>query len=448
MVYANDASIKVMETVHDSMRITAAPRDEGTNLHWLVLLRWCVLLLALGAILGAYFLVGEDLPLAPLLLTLGVLAGVNAATWARLQKRADIRPGEMLAQLLVDLVGLTVLLYFSGGWSNPFVFILLLPLAIAAAEGSGRRALWVLLAAIVAYSFLALTADPEVVRAHHGALLLPLLGMWTCYVLSAGLITFFVLKTSRALLQKERELALARERELRDQNLVELATMATGAAHELGTPLGTMAVLLGDLQQRYQDDDELHPELELLRGQVYRCKEILGRLTRDAGEQPADAGAGQRLDAYLQDLVDAWHAERPQVRFTYRYSGLRPGPRILIDETLTQTVLNLLNNAAEASAREVELRAQCDAEALELTISDRGPGIPADLLGVLGRRPLPNRGESNGLGIGVYLAAATLERLGGRLMLSNREGGGAISRIQLPLAPLKLESGALEDVHA
>jgi two-component system sensor histidine kinase RegB len=428
--------------MQDSVRMTPARRGEGANLHWLVLLRWCMLLFALGAILGAYFLVGESLPLESLLLTLAILAGVNAATWLRLRQETVIRPWELLVQLVLDLTGLTVLLYFSGGWSNPFVFILLLPLAIAAAEGSGRRTLWVLLATIAAYSFLALTADQEAVRAHHGALLLPLLGMWTCYVLSAGLIAFFVLKTSRALQQKERELAQARERELRDQNLVELATMATGAAHELGTPLGTMAVILGDLQQRYEGDAELRPELTVLRGQIYRCKEILGRLTRDAGEQPADAGGGQRLDAYLQALADQWQAERPRIGFRYGLAGARPAPRILVDHTLTQTILNLLNNAAEASPQEVELRARYDQEALELTVQDRGPGIPAELLGVLGRRPLPDRSESDGLGIGVYLAAATLERLGGRLTLANRAGGGAISRIRLPLAPLRLGSSA------
>jgi two-component system sensor histidine kinase RegB len=424
-----------MKAMQDFLLLPRSSRGEGINLAWLVLLRWCMLLIALGAILGAHFFLDVDLPLSPLLLTLAILGGVNAATWLRLRHEAVIQPWELLLQLIVDLVGLTALLYFSGGWSNPFVFILLLPLAIAAAEGSGRRALWVLAAAIAAYSFLAVNAEPNEAHSQHDSALLPLWGMWICYVLSAALITFFVLKTSRALSQ-------ARERELRDQHLVGLATMATGAAHELGTPLATMAVVLGDLQQRFEDDEELGPEVKLLRDQIYRCKEILGRLAGAAGERRADAGHAQRVDTYLQDLADQWQADRPQIGFTYAYSGERVAPYILIDETLTQTILNLLNNAAEASPQQVELRAHCAWGELKVTIQDRGPGIRPELLGVLGRQPLPNRADSDGLGIGIYLAAATLERLGGTLTLSNRPDGGAVSQIRLPLTPLRLDTNA------
>lgn len=439
-----------MDAVQASLPFTRASREEGINLRWLVLLRWCMLTLALGVILGVHVVVGVELALLPLLLTLAILAGVNVLTWLRLRSGSLVRSWELLVQLLLDLTGLTVLLYFSGGWSNPFVFVLLLPLALAAAEGSASRAGWVLLAAVIAYSFLALNAPAEPVHVHHSPFSLPLLGMWTCYVLSAALITFFVLKTSRALQNRERELAQARERELRNEHLVGLATMATGAAHKLGTPLATMAVVLGDLQQRYADDEELAPELALMREQVYRCKEILGCLAGSAGEHRADAGRAQRIDTYLQALVDQWQADRPQIALAYDYLGERPGPQILIDETLTQTILNLLNNAADASPREVELQARCTPDALDLVIEDRGPGIPDELLGVLGRQPLPNRTDSEGLGIGVYLAAATLDRLGGRLTLANRPGGGAISHIRLPLTPLRLDTNAaaLETHHA
>ncbi len=431
--------MSVMHSAELTLNDPYATRGEATDLHWLVLLRWSILVLALGAALGAQVLVGVELPLFPILLTLAILAGLNAATWLRLKHGGPVQSWELLLHLLVDLAGLTALLHFSGGWSNPFVFILLLPLAIAAAEGSTQRVMWVLLAAIAAYSFLALNADPAL---HHGSeagSLIPVWGMWSCYVLSAGFISFFVLKSSRALRTKERALAQARERELRDRHLVELATMATGAAHELGTPLGTMAIVLGELQERHKGRPEMFRELALLREQVYRCKEILSRLAGAAGERRADAGTGQRVDAYLQALTSAWHQEHPHIRFIYRYDGELPGPRVLVDETLTQTLLNLLNNAAKVSPEDVQLIARCSAQEFEVKIEDRGPGIPQNLLGELGRRPIPSRPDHDGLGIGVYLASATLERLGGRLTLTNRPEGGARCKMWLPLSAIRLD---------
>jgi two-component system sensor histidine kinase RegB len=273
---------------------------------------------------------------------------------------------------------------------------------------------------------------------HHvvGAFELHLWGMWYGFILSAVLVALFVARIGATLRAHDRALAAAREQQLRDEKWVALGTLATGTAHELGTPLSTMAVLATDLRDEVADRPELAQRLGVLRAQIDRCKGILARMAGDAGEIRADAGRPMALDAFLDDLMEEWRTIRPDARLTARWHGERPAPRIVADRSLTQAIHNILNNAADACPDRVEVEATWDARRLTIEVCDEGGGLGAS------GDPNPPPGtaaegaEKWGLGLGLLLSRTVLERLGGEVVLSPRRPAGVRARISLPLAPL------------
>jgi two-component system sensor histidine kinase RegB len=194
-----------------------------------------------------------------------------------------------------------------------------------------------------------------------------------------------------------------------------------------------MAVIVKDMQQ---DGKVTEEKLGILRGQIDRCKEILGSLTAAAGQVRAEGGKARRLDEYLDEILAKWRLVRPAVSLTHRFEGTRPAPRILAEQTLYQAILNILNNAADASPREVEVLGRWTEDYLTLEVCDRGPGLPA-AVERSARQPFFTTKEE-GLGLGLFLAYAAVERLGGEVALFNRAGGGACCRLILPLMPLRV----------
>jgi two-component system sensor histidine kinase RegB len=272
---------------------------------------------------------------------------------------------------------------------------------------------------------------------HHGPagdFDLHVLGMWVSFVLAAGAIAYFVVRMAASLRERDRQLAEAREKALRDQHVLTLGTMAAGAAHQLGTPLSTMAVMLQELGRDHATDADLTADLSLLRRQVDACKTIISDLVASAGQSRAEGGHVQPLDAMLQGAADSWRVLRPGVDVEIRLDGLRPAPRILADRSVSQTLTTLLDNAADASPEGIVLQARWTAADLRVEITDRGAGVRPEVLHVAGRAPHSTKGE--GRGVGLLIANAALERLGGRVTLSNRAGGGACTTLELPLAAL------------
>ena len=197
--------------------------------------------------------------------------------------------------LFSDVLILAALLYFTGGSTNPFVSLFLLPLTLAAAALPGRYTWAIATAAVICYSFLMVWYFP--IPHQHGINFnLHVLGMWFGFVLSAILISYFAVKMSATLRERDRALALARENALRDERLVSLGTLAAGAAHELGTPLATMAVLAKDLESECAGRPGVAEPFQVLRGQIARCKDILSQLAVSAGQARAEAGRDLALD--------------------------------------------------------------------------------------------------------------------------------------------------------
>ncbi|MCO6439653.1 MAG: HAMP domain-containing histidine kinase [Nitrococcus mobilis] len=404
------------------------------NLRRLLMLRNFTIAGQTVAVLVAAFALNMAVPLADVGLIIAGLALLNAVAWRRLKRQ---QPGshEFMVHLLADVLGLTALLYFTGGATNPFVWLLLLSLTIAATVLS-RRQTWIIATVTIAcYSGLMVLYRPlSGAGGAGGHFQMHVLGMWLGFMLSAALIAYFVAGMGQTLREQEHALARARERALRDERLLSLATLAAGAAHELGTPLGTMAVLLKEMQAQPRPPDD-QENLGILQAQIGRCRQALTTISASAGEVRAESGCAVALDRYLQDLLSQWQVLRPGVRVEYNGSMLPSGLRIVADRTLTQSLVNLLHNAADASPHQISVAAEVADDTLELTVADRGAGLSPKIAAVLGRAPVTTKVTGNGLGL--YLTQGIIERLGGALTLSPRSGGGTVAQVLLPLERLR-----------
>jgi two-component system sensor histidine kinase RegB len=409
------------------------------------------------------------LVIGPMIAVTVTLALFNLYTQWRLQQERPAGDDELLAQLLVDVAALGLLLYFAGGSANPFVSLFLVPITIAATALPARHAWFMAGATTLAYTFLMFwnlplpppqgemaELDTLLARAsgvapehagHASGFALHVLGMWLNFVVSAVVVALFLTRMAAALKVREKELATAREAALRNEQILALGTLAAGAAHKLGTPLATMAVVLRETELTHGGNPELREDLALLRTQVDECKKILSQTLASAGQARDDTSAQLPLDAYLERLLEEWQLIRPRVTIQAVLDGTRPAPSVATDRTLEQALLNLLDNAADASPEGLEFLAQWDQSQLTINILDRGPGIDRDVAARIGEAffstkqssaesPRGTNRTSGGLGIGFFLSNATLERFGGRVELTPREAGGTCTRVTLPLSAL------------
>lgn len=411
----------------------ATPHRLLTIRRRLTVLRWWLLAgLALAVLSGPTFL-DIALPLAPALAVLGLLAGFNVlAQWRA--GGAEFAAPELARQLVVDLVGMGVLLYLTGGASNPLVSLLLLPVAVAALSLPAPWAGGIAGMAIGLYSFLMLYSLPLPIADVERATRLHLGGMWLTFVVSAALVAWFFTRMTASIRERDAALAAAREDALRDAQVVAIGQLAAGAAHELGTPLATMSVLAGELAQDLRLPDEAREDVDLLRRQIAICKEIIGGLTCKAGIERAGAAQGIPADIWLDGLLARWRTLWPHAGCVLDVAqDCGPPPQIAVAAVLEQAITNLLNNAAKSAAHGMRLAVRWDARQLAIAVHDTGPGFPPDILERCGAEPLP--AHAQGEGIGLWLTRAAVERLGGRLRLANDPLGGVAS-IELPLRSL------------
>ncbi len=382
----------------------------------------------------AHWVLNMQLPWAKMVAVTVMLAVLNLATWIRLRRKWPVSSIEFFAQLLVDVFALSALLYFSGGSTNPFISLYLLPLTIAAAALPWAYT-WVMAAVTIScytlmlFYYLPLPHDHE---EHNSEFNLHVSGMWLAFVLSTMLIAWFVVKMGISIRERDKDLALAREQALRNEQIIALGTLAAGAAHELGTPLATMAVVTGELQDEYKENREFQDNIRILRDQITQCKHTLTQLLADAGQARAEEGSGQAVDSFLRQVLDKWQLMRPSVQFTYRDSGVQPAPQILNTQLLSQSILNLLNNAADASLKHIEIEVSWNYQELHLQILDYGDGLTGEAVQRAGQPFFTSKASGQGFGIGLFLANANIERFGGKVRLTNRVGG-ACTQVTLPL---------------
>lgn len=420
---------------------TALPQDRSpdavrvvASLQRLVLVRWWVVGLIVVLSLITPWLLEIRLSIWPLL-AVGAVVGIwNGISHLRLRKPDAIATdgsAEIFSQLSFDLIALTALLFFSGGATNPLVFMLLPPVAVAALTLPQRLVAGIAVIAVVAYSLLMVYFVPLPLADPARAATLHLSGMWVTFVVSVVMISWFILRMTEALRQRDAELAAAREQALRDERVLALGTLAAGAAHELGTPLATMAVLADELEYDARLGAEAHADLQLMREQIAYCKRIITGLTERAGAGRSEHAERIASDLWLQEVFDEWHELRghPAAELVTVGAG-DTAPAVIVEPTLKHGLLNLLDNALRAGAP-VRIELDWNEEWLTITVHDQGSGFSAADLQRAGKEPFP--AHNRGSGVGLLLTRAAIERQGGHLRLGNAAEGGAIAQLALPL---------------
>ncbi|MDH0748353.1 ATP-binding protein [Pseudomonas sp. GD03842] len=408
-----------------AVQLTSATRQ---NLWRLTFIRILVLGAQAGSVGFAYLFNLLSLPWLQLDITLGFSAIVCLLTAIRLRTSWPVTELEYAVQLAFDLFIHSALLYFSGGSTNPFVSYYLVPLTIAAVTLPWRYSLILSGIALALYSLMLANFYPVATFAIAREKM-QIYGMWLSFALAAGVITFFAARMAEELRRQEQMRALRREEGARDKQLLAVATEAAGAAHELGTPLATMSVLLKEMQQDNKDP-ALKEDLAVLQDQVKLCKETLQQLVRAAEANRRMAVEEQTVSRWLDQALDRWHLMRPEA--TYRFQRLGQGdvPMVAPPPDLTQALLNLLNNAADACPDGLEVTLDWDIAEISITIRDHGAGVPLAVAEQIGKPFFTTKGK--GFGLGLFLSKASVTRAGGSVKLYPHEEGGTLTELRLP----------------
>jgi two-component system sensor histidine kinase RegB len=267
-------------------------------------------------------------------------------------------------------------------------------------------------------------------------------GMLICFALNAALLAVFIKRITSNLRARDARLADLRQRAAEEEHIVRMGLLASGAAHELGTPLATLSVILGDWRRMppFQENPELLQEVGEMQAQLARCKSIVSGILLSAGEARGESSARTTIGTFLSDLVEEWRATRPAVEFAFenRFGNDLP---MVSDSALKQMICNVLDNALEASPRWIRLEAARRTDALVLTVTDAGPGFPPGMLAQFGKPYQSSKGRPGG-GLGLFLVVNVARTLGGSVAARNRPEGGASVTVTLPLAAITLAEGA------
>jgi len=420
----------------------AAPSSATSrhNLRQLIQLRWIAVLGQVITIFVTQVSFGILLPYKTMLLVVLGLAVFNLFSLLRLRIRTPVTQVELFLALLLDVATLTIQLYLSGGTTNPFVFLFLLQVALAAVLLKSAATWAVVLLCALAFGGLAVANRP---------LPLPLdplqglpapfvLGMLICFLLNAALLVVFITRITHNLRTRDARLAAMRQRAAEEEHIVHMGLLASGAAHELSTPLATIDIILGDwAHAQPAGDPERLQDIQEMQAQVQRCKAIVSGILMSAGEARGEAMSETTVRQFLDTLVSQWRKSRPANRLTYE-NHFRDEVSILSDRALKQMICNVLDNAQEASPRGQQLTVTRDEGDLVLEVSDIGPGFKPDMLRNLGKPYQSSKGRPGG-GLGLFLSLNVARTLSGSLVARNLPFGGASVVIRLPLASLTPE---------
>lgn len=372
----------------------------------------------------------------PIVGILTALTLINGLTWLRMGKSLPVTDIELFIQLLLDVFCLCTLVYFAGGANNPLISYLLVPVCIASATLTTRLT-WVITSlCVISYSLLLFFHfdQPGLSPHHHSAdeqsLNLHIAGMWVIFLVSALLISYFVNRMANNLRIQTLWLNKRQEEEIRDEQLMAVATLAAGTAHELGTPLSTIKVLLHEMQ-RDPRNEAMQEDLDILSDQVEQCSSILRQLVAKADQQRNGEVPEMAVEIFCQSIIEQWKLMRPEVTFDLNWNKPAENIRATFDPTIRQSVLNLLHNAADANPKKIHIDIQWDSEKMKWIIDDNGPGIPLSLHEQLGKAFVTSRGK--GLGIGFFLTNATVNRHGGEIRLFSRSPVGTRTELLLPI---------------
>jgi len=410
---------------------------EMTAIERLFLLRSIAIATQFTAVLAVYFVMSLQISIYPLLLVIAVETVFHLLSMLVYRDRKATHAGIMV-QLLADVLFLTLLMSQSGGATNAFVSLLLMPIVIAAVSLPARLLGLISLAAVLAYSALLLQMPSS--SMHQMDMSNHYIGMWANFLLSVIVVTFVVGAMARMITKRERALALGREQQLRNEQLLALGVASAQVTHQLATPLANLQLLFDELIEDYPKSEAV----QAMRQPLLQCADQLGYFRGLAcsirTNQPELITASELLAQFQQ----AVQLNFPQLQFDTDTAALHSpinlgindefSTEILIqgDAMLLPALLNLIQNSVKASeqgrAQQVILSATCQNNSLVLSLRDFGSGIKQP--DSLGAKLVQS---DTGLGMAVLLSNSTFERLGGSLTLSNHPQQGAIACVRLPI---------------
>lgn len=414
------------------------------NMQQLIQLRWIAVVGQIVTIVVVNFGFHIRLPLRSMLLALICLVAFNLVSVLRWRGHRSVANGELFFALLVDVGTLTAQLYLSGGATNPFSFLYLLQVIL----GAVLLRSWSVWSMVVITSacFIGLTVFHRplgLLADNYDMLYRPYVeGTLICFSLNAALLVTFITRINRNLRTRDARLADLRERAAEEEHIVRMGLLASGAAHELGTPLATVSVILNDWRRMptFTGDPELLQEIEEMQAQVVRCKGIVSGVLLSAGEARGDSPVETTIRTFLDELVMEWRTTRSAYDFTYE-NRFGDDMRIVSDSALRQMIYNVLDNALEASPEWVGLEVSRDRHSLILVVTDAGPGFPPAMLTQIGK-PYQSSKTRPGAGLGLFLVSNVARNLRGRVGARNRPEGGAIVTLTLPLLSIALDERA------
>ncbi len=422
--------------------MVSTQEDAGhENMLQLIQLRWIAVVGQIVTIAMVHFVFGIHLPLHDMSVVVLVLVAFNLGSMLRWRAPGEVTNSMLFVSLLVDVTTLTAQLYLSGGVTNPFAFLYLLQVILGAVL-LRAWAVWTIVVVTTVYLtgltafYRPLALPPE----DYGRLTGPYIqGLLLCFALNAALLVIFITRINRNLRARDARLAYMRERAAEEEHIVRMGLLASGAAHELGTPLSTLSVILGDWRRMpaFTGNPELLQEIDEMQAQVTRCKGIVSGILLSAGEARGESPVETTVKTFLDELATEWRATRPVKQFTYdNHFGTDLG--IISDSALKQMVCNVLDNALEASPDWVGLEVSHEGEQLQMVVRDAGPGFAPQMLTQFGKPYQSTKGRP-GAGLGLFLVANVARTLGGNVVARNREEGGAMVTLTLPLNALTLE---------
>lgn len=407
-------------------------------------LRWIAVFGQLATIVVVSAVLKVHLPLAPLLLAPLLLIVINLAVAGVLQRRRAFSQRELFSALMIDVVALCWQLYHSGGATNPFTFLFLLQIVIGAIILEARWSWLVALNACLCMALLTFRYTPLRLPPPHSEdpFRLYIQGSLFCFVLAAVLLIVFVVRLDRNRRDSDAQLATLRQQAAEEDHIIRMGLLASGAAHELGTPLSSISVILGDWSREplIAGDPDMAADLADVRRELARCKTIVSGILMSAGEVRGIDPAATGVRAFIEDIAEEWRARIPgELRLVDRVGEDVP---IIADPGLRQVIGNVVDNAAEVSPDLVVMEAWTEGEgqgvSLVLTVSDRGPGFAPEMLGRIGQPYASTKGRDGG-GLGLFLVVNVIRKLGGAVSVENRAGGGASVQLMIPLATLALD---------
>ncbi|MDC2888394.1 ATP-binding protein [Psychrosphaera algicola] len=353
---------------------------------------------------------------------------VNIGFYVKFQQTPSIRTTAYFSFVAVDIIFLSVLLYFTGGAANPFVSLLLLPIAIASVSLTQRWLLIVTFLSMSAYSTLLFSIDPHAL--HNMDLAQHLFGMWLNFLLSALVVVIIVVALIKAISRQDKIISQHREEQLRQEQLVSLGAAAAQFAHRLATPLGTAHLLAEELQEHSKIED---PTIILLDEQLATCRRHLVNFRDIAEKVRNNIKSPVSVFSLIEELKQEVQISFPLAKVTWNFEK-QTTSRIVSEPVLLPALLNLIQNAVNASGENHSYKVIVNITTIDnficLSVRDFGPSIKQETLLQLGVELVDSK---HGLGMGVFLSHVTLEKLGGKLKLFNHPEIGAVAEVFLPI---------------